>query len=84
MKYWFIVGQDVTRLVLEFLNGEGELKEINHTNVVLIPKKKAPATPKDFQPSLCNVIYKIVSKVLANRLKRILPGRIDESQGAFV
>ena len=69
-EYWSIIGEDVTKLTLEFLNGDGDLKEINHTNVVLIPKKKATCTPKDFQPiSLCNVVYKIVAKVLANMLK---------------
>ena len=69
-EYWSIIGEDVTKLTLEFLKGDGDLKKINHTDVVLIPKRRAPCTLKDFRPiSLCNVVYKIVAKVLANILK---------------
>ena len=80
-RYWKIVGEDVTKVILGFLNEGEQLKEINHTNLVLIPKKKSPCSPKDFKPiSLCNVVYKLISKVLANRLKGVLPGLINESQ----
>jgi hypothetical protein len=49
-------------------------KSWNETVVVFIPKVINPEKIKDLRPiSLCNVIYKITSKVLSNRLKGILP-----------
>ena len=69
-KYWHIVGDSVVLAVLDFLNNGNMLPDINHTNIVLIPKVQNPESMSEFRPiSLCNVIYKIISKVLANRLK---------------
>ena len=71
--------------VLDILNNNGEIGSLNQIYIVLIPKKKKCESPVDFRPiSLCNVIYKMVSKVLANRLKLILPAIINESQSGFV
>lgn len=58
---------------------------INYTHVVLIPKVKNPSKMTELKPiSLCNVSYKLISKVLANRVKGFLPLIVDESQSAFV
>ena len=60
-------------------------KKINQTFIALIPKIQNPISPKDFRPiSLCNVIFKIITKTLANRIKPCLPSLIHETQSAFV
>lgn len=58
---------------------------MNHTRIVLSPKKNDPKHIVDFRPiSLANVVSCIISKVIANRLKIILPDVIFEAQSAFV
>ncbi|XP_010473903.1 PREDICTED: uncharacterized protein LOC104753332 [Camelina sativa] len=58
---------------------------INQTNICLIPKNERPRAMSEFCPiSLCNVSYKIISKVLCNHLKGALPNLISETQSAFV
>jgi hypothetical protein len=84
-KFWAVVGEDVTREVLRVLNSGCVPNEWNETAIVLIPKVQSPELITQFRPiSLCNVIYKVVSKVLAKRLKAILPDIISKTQSAFV
>ena len=69
-KFWHIVGDNVVFAVLDFLNNGNLLPKVIHTSIVLIPKVKIPQKMFEFRPiSLCNVIYKIISKVLEIRLK---------------
>ena len=83
--HWRLLGPSITKGVLDFLNG-GELPaEVNATTIVLIPKVKHPQEMKNYRPiSLCNVIYKLCSKVLANRLRGFLDEIVSEEQSAFV
>ena len=58
---------------------------MNDTYICLILKVKSPQKITEFRPiSLCNVVYRLISKILANRLKRVLDAVIDELQSAFV
>ena len=82
--YWDTIGNDVTQFILHFLNSTCLPENLNHTFITLIPKKNSPEYASDFRPiSLCNVLYKIFSKVLANRIKKILPKIISEHQSSF-
>ncbi|WOG86655.1 hypothetical protein DCAR_0205872 [Daucus carota subsp. sativus] len=83
--YWSIVGGDVVRFCQQFFS-TGELPEgINRTVVCLIPKVKQPQQMTDLRPiSLCNVLFRILSKVMENRLKGCLSTVISEQQSAFV
>ena len=61
------------------------LASINNTNIVLIFKVKSTCSPKQFRHiSLCNILYKIIAKVLANRLKRVLKEIVRLNQSAFI
>ncbi|XP_062021223.1 uncharacterized protein LOC133737733 [Rosa rugosa] len=84
-KFWNIIGNDVVDVCLRFLNGDGSIAEFNHSLIALIPKVQNPKKVTEYRPiSLCNVVYKLVSKVLANRLKSVLPEVIAENQSAFM
>lgn len=83
-NFWNIVGSDITNMVLNVLNHNVPMAEINKTNISLIPKVNHPTRMTEFRPiNLCNVVYKLISKTLANRLKAVLPHIISENQSAF-
>ena len=72
-------------MVLNVLNMNMSMSNINRTNITLVPKINNPSKMTDFRPiSLSNVVYKLVAKVLANRLKVVLPYIISENQSAFL
>jgi hypothetical protein len=84
-RNWGIIKEDVVSAVRRFFV-EGRMPEgVNDTAIVLIPMVPYPENLKDYRPiSLCNVMYKVVSKCLVNRLRPILDGIISESQSAFI
>ena len=84
-SFWHIVGGDIINAVLAALNSGIIPASINTTFISLIPKIQNPKKVSDFRPiSLCNVFYKLISKVLVNRLKLVLPYVVSDSQSAFL
>ena len=82
---WEEVGMEVCAAALDFFNNSVLDESVNTTHIALKPKMINPSKVTDFWPiSLCNVFYKILSKVLANRLKVILPRINSKNQSAFV
>ena len=82
--YWHVVGDDVTKAVLSCLSTGVIPTLLNGTFITLIPKVKSPTKVSEFRPiSLCNIVYKLVAKVVANKMRGLLPLIISESQSAF-
>ena len=74
------MGNDVTESILSILISGHMLCKMNFTHIVLIPKKNDPVLLADYRPiSLINVVSRILSKVMANRLKRVLPDVISKA-----
>jgi hypothetical protein len=77
-KNWDTMREDMTRVVPNFFVTGVMPCGVNDTSIVLLPKKEEPKNLKDFRPiSLCNIIYKVVSKCLVNRLRPLLQDLID-------
>lgn len=67
-KFWLVIKKDVCEEILNFLNNDFLNSTINVTQIILIPKKLNSERVEDFRPiSLCNVVMKMITKVLANR-----------------
>ncbi|GFY91271.1 hypothetical protein Acr_07g0014670 [Actinidia rufa] len=84
-KAWTTVGEDFIAAVKEFFSSGQILRQINHSVLALIPKFKDADKVEDFRPiACCNVIYKVISKIIALRLAPALISVIDPAQAAYV
>jgi hypothetical protein len=82
---WEVVNVDVMTAVQKFFESGQMPPGVNETTIVLLPQKDDPELLKDFRPiSLCNDIYKVVSKCIVNRLRPLLQDLIGPTQSAFV
>ncbi|KAL2224833.1 UNVERIFIED_CONTAM: hypothetical protein Sindi_2937100 [Sesamum indicum] len=82
---WPIVGEEVTRAVLDFFSNGKLLKQINSTILALIPKVHTPMSVNDFRSiSCCNVLYKIIAKLLVQRISVLLDKIVSPCQTTFI
>ena len=82
---WEFLAEDFYKLIDDFYHGRVSLKSINGSFIALIPKKDAPVCPNDFRPiSLLNCSFKIITKLLANRLQKIILSMIHANQYGFL
>ncbi|XP_019167296.1 PREDICTED: uncharacterized protein LOC109163029 [Ipomoea nil] len=84
-NFWDIVGSDVSNFIVNCLNTCSLPPSLNNTDVVLIPKKDVPEQVSDLRPiALSNIIYRIMAKMITQRMKPLMDSIISESQSAFI
>ncbi|KAJ3687164.1 hypothetical protein LUZ61_016328 [Rhynchospora tenuis] len=81
---WHTLKPMVLQQVHQFFSTKTMDKDIAKSNLILIPKKDYPQLVSDYRPiSVCNVIYKIISKLLSRRLRPVIPTLVSFTQTAF-
>jgi hypothetical protein len=84
-RNWELLSKDVITAIRGFFYSKKMSNDVNEAAIVLLPKKESPDSLKDFRPiSLCNVIYKVVSKFLVNRMRPLLNDIVAPTHSAFV
>ncbi|CAA7017011.1 unnamed protein product [Microthlaspi erraticum] len=84
-KCWTEVGESVTRFVLDFFRTGLLPQGTNDVILVLLAKVAGPEKIQQFRPiSLCNVIFKLITKVMVSRMKPIMTKLIGPAQSSFI
>eukprot|EP00253_Pinus_taeda_P021261 PITA_21261 len=79
------ISEDILNVVEDSRISRTILKALNTSFISLITKQESALTPDKFRPiALCNVVYKIISKILANRFKPLLPSLISGEQSGYL
>lgn len=77
---WELVQSIIHDSALQHQSSNSLLQGLNHTHLTFIPKVKAPVNATQYRPiALCNFSYKILTKLLVNRLKPFMPSLISEN-----
>lgn len=83
-EYWSFLKNDIFTIFEDFWGHELDLSEVNKANIVMIPKKVMATNMGDFWPiSIINIVPKLLTKVLSNRLRLMLPQLVSFYQTAF-
>ncbi|KAJ0970218.1 hypothetical protein J5N97_023095 [Dioscorea zingiberensis] len=83
--FWPKIGKELTNAIQYFFESGSLPSSWNQTHICLVPKKDNPICANDYRPiSLCNINYKVIAKIMANRLRNVLPDLIGREQSAFI
>ncbi|GJW10716.1 RNA-directed DNA polymerase, eukaryota, reverse transcriptase zinc-binding domain protein [Tanacetum coccineum] len=84
-KYWDIIQKDLYDFINSFFASSELPYEANSSFITLIPKVNNPTLITDFRPiSLIGIHYKIIAKILANRLSKVIDKIVSKEQSAFI
>ena len=84
-RFWPLIVDQIFSASLQWLSTDAFPLGLNNTLIVLIPNFENQSSMKELRTfSLCNVLYKLIAKVLANHMKYVLCRLISPSQPAFV
>ncbi|XP_061348715.1 uncharacterized protein LOC133294051 [Gastrolobium bilobum] len=84
-SHWSIMGNSICSMISKIFLDPKKVEEVNKTLVCLIPKKKSPESMKDFRPiSLCNVVYKTITKIITERLNGFMTRLVAPTQCSFI
>jgi hypothetical protein len=82
---WHIIKEDIYKLYFQFYEGKLNLESINMGHITLIPKIQSPEGVNDFRPiTLLNCVLKILTKLLANRLQKVVLKIVHKNQYGFL
>jgi uncharacterized membrane protein YheB (UPF0754 family) len=82
---WTIIADDIKSMIRDFLEEKINLESINSSFITLIPNTDNPSNASDFRPiSLLNTVLKILTKLLANRLQKIILKLVHKNQYGFM
>jgi hypothetical protein len=85
LHYFDLMAQDLLEAIEDSRIRGLVNKQLNNTFIVLIPKQNHPRQFSDYRPiSLCNLSYKIITKIIANRIRPLLSRALAEEQLGFL
>lgn len=82
---WSVIGGDVTKAIQYFFDSAHMPRIVNSAAITLVPKQDDPTKILQFRPiSCCNVLYKCCAKMIAHRMKHVMPLLVSKNQSAFI
>lgn len=84
-KSWSIISSKICQAVKGFFYTWKLYRAVNCTAITIIPKVRNPSSIKEYRPiACCTVLYKLIAKILANRIQKVIATIISDTQAGFI